>query len=127
MYYSGWASQNNGLFDVIAPLWGDLHCTAYGGCPAGDGDGHSFIITGDHPSHGKVWAALAYDYAGDSGSAVADLFNLSEVELFNDGRGDIYGSALIRVSSVPIPATAWLFGSGLLGLVGVARRKKAAQ
>jgi len=30
------------------------------------------------------------------------------------------------VSSVPIPAAAWLFGSGLLGLVGMARRKRAA-
>ena len=29
------------------------------------------------------------------------------------------------LSSVPIPAAVWLFGSGLLGLVGVARRKKA--
>ena len=28
-------------------------------------------------------------------------------------------------SIVPIPAAAWLFGSGLLGLVGMARRKKA--
>ena len=27
------------------------------------------------------------------------------------------------VSSVPVPAAAWLFGSGLLGLIGVARRK----
>ncbi|MDT8282265.1 MAG: VPLPA-CTERM sorting domain-containing protein [Gammaproteobacteria bacterium] len=27
---------------------------------------------------------------------------------------------------VPVPAAVWLFGSGLLGLVGVARRKKAA-
>ena len=27
---------------------------------------------------------------------------------------------------VPVPAAAWLFGSGLLGLVGMARRKKAA-
>lgn len=26
---------------------------------------------------------------------------------------------------VPVPATVWLFGSGLLGLVGVARRKRA--
>jgi len=30
------------------------------------------------------------------------------------------------VSSVPIPAAAWLFCSGLLGLVGMARRKKVA-
>ena len=28
-------------------------------------------------------------------------------------------------SAVPVPAAVWLFGSGLLGLVGVARRKKA--
>jgi len=29
-------------------------------------------------------------------------------------------------TAVPVPAAVWLFGSGLLGLVGVARRKKAA-
>jgi uncharacterized membrane protein len=29
-------------------------------------------------------------------------------------------------SVVPIPAAAWLFGSGLLGMIGMARRKKAA-
>jgi hypothetical protein len=29
------------------------------------------------------------------------------------------------VSSVPIPAAVWLFGSGLIGLIGIARRKKA--
>jgi hypothetical protein len=31
-----------------------------------------------------------------------------------------------KISAVPIPAAVWLFGSGLLGLVGIARRKKAA-
>ena len=30
------------------------------------------------------------------------------------------------VAPVPVPAAVWLFGSGLLGLVGVARRKKSA-
>jgi hypothetical protein len=30
-----------------------------------------------------------------------------------------------NVSAVPVPAAVWLFGSGLLGLVGMARRKKA--
>lgn len=29
------------------------------------------------------------------------------------------------VSTVPVPAAVWLFGSGLIGLVGLARRKKA--
>jgi hypothetical protein len=28
------------------------------------------------------------------------------------------------VATVPLPATAWLFGSGLLGLVGVARARR---
>jgi len=31
----------------------------------------------------------------------------------------------VSASAVPVPAAVWLFGSGLLGLVGVARRKKA--
>jgi hypothetical protein len=30
------------------------------------------------------------------------------------------------LTSVPIPTAAWLFGSGLLGLAGIARRKKMA-
>ena len=29
------------------------------------------------------------------------------------------------VSAIPVPAAVWLFGSGLIGLVGLARRKKA--
>jgi hypothetical protein len=28
------------------------------------------------------------------------------------------------IQAVPVPAAAWLFGSGLLGLAGIARRKK---
>jgi len=30
------------------------------------------------------------------------------------------------ISAVPVPAAVWLFGSGMIGLVGVARRRKAA-
>ena len=44
---------------------------------------------------------------------------------------DIGGSALaidlVAVgppSEIPVPAAVWLFGSGLLGLIGIARRKK---
>ncbi|VAW14734.1 hypothetical protein MNBD_BACTEROID05-118 [hydrothermal vent metagenome] len=38
-----------------------------------------------------------------------------------------YGDALLTITdtnTVPIPAAVWLFGSGLIGLVGFARRKK---
>jgi len=31
-----------------------------------------------------------------------------------------------NVSAVPVPAAVWLFGSGLLGLAGLARRRKVA-
>ncbi|VAX13070.1 hypothetical protein MNBD_GAMMA24-361 [hydrothermal vent metagenome] len=31
-----------------------------------------------------------------------------------------------EVQAVPVPAAVWLFGTGLLGLVGMAKRKKAA-
>ena len=31
----------------------------------------------------------------------------------------------IYISAIPVPATVWLFGSGLIGLVGIARRRKA--
>ena len=31
-----------------------------------------------------------------------------------------------KPSAVPVPAAVWLFGSGLLGLLGISRRKKAA-
>lgn len=35
-------------------------------------------------------------------------------------------NGLVNVQAVPVPAAVWLFASGLLGLVGVARRKGAA-
>ncbi|MGB5439622.1 MAG: VPLPA-CTERM sorting domain-containing protein [Gammaproteobacteria bacterium] len=31
----------------------------------------------------------------------------------------------LETGAIPLPAAAWLFGSGLLGLIGMARRKKA--
>lgn len=36
------------------------------------------------------------------------------------------GSVGLIVNPIPVPPAVWLFGSGLLGLVGIARRKKTA-
>jgi len=41
----------------------------------------------------------------------------------NEIRSD-FGSHLVRISTVPIPAVVWLFGSGLIALVGFTKRKK---
>jgi len=42
-----------------------------------------------------------------------------------DWNGDDGLDLGIRISAVPIPAAAWLFGSGLLGLIGVARKRQS--
>lgn len=45
----------------------------------------------------------------------------------DDNFGSIYGNwdgASYSVSAVPVPAAAWLFGSGLIALAGFVRRKK---
>lgn len=39
--------------------------------------------------------------------------------------GNIYDSQFVAINEVPLPAAAWLFGSALMGLIGVARRQKA--
>jgi hypothetical protein len=38
---------------------------------------------------------------------------------------DIDAIAAISTAVIPIPAAVWLFGSGLIGLIGLARRKKS--
>jgi hypothetical protein len=37
---------------------------------------------------------------------------------------EVLGIAGISASTVPVPAAVWLFGSGLIGLVGIARRRR---
>jgi len=44
------------------------------------------------------------------------------VQGFADGGSE---SFVNNVTVVPIPAAIWLFGTGLIGLIGIARRKKA--
>jgi hypothetical protein len=59
-------------------------------------------------------------------SSLIDL-NTSFFECCGNGFKDqpfISGSISPVVSSIPVPAAVWLFGSGLLGVVGLARRKK---
>jgi hypothetical protein len=62
-----------------------------------------------------------YQLDGTITPAGGDLLTLT----VQTGNNSIYSIDLVTASStvVPVPAAVWLFGSGLLGLVGVARRK----
>jgi len=53
------------------------------------------------------------------------LKNVSSVTITGTPGGGYYGMDNLNITpaAVPVPAAAWLFGSGLLGLIGVARRK----
>ena len=113
--YTGSSVVNNGLFGIVAPLWGDL-----------SGSGYSFVITADagplHPTFGST-RVVAYMDAVDM---TTDFFDNTYTSYVDSFASAAYGSALVRTAAVPVPAAAWLFGSGLLGLVAMARRKQAA-
>lgn len=106
-----------------------------------DIDGDVFIIEDQNP--GDVW--LAHDVDGDGMAESVDLFvglgefgseptgfifdpftggYLISIQHPSDGNDAIW-SITQEASVVPIPAAAWLFGSAVLGLVGVSRRKRA--
>ena len=70
-------------------------------------------------SNGSLISSIGdFDLSGLGGLTSLTLTGASLTTLFS-----LNG---LTVSSVPVPAAAWLFGSGLLGLSGFARRRKRA-
>jgi hypothetical protein len=106
----------------------------------------TYSTTGGAPgdSGGSMWL----DYGGGEVVAGINSFIFDENDLLNPpgtpdwnngywtvGTSTAYyedwitsyvPTAMFGSSPVPIPSAVWLFGSGLLGLIGIARRKKAA-
>jgi hypothetical protein len=62
-------------------------------------------------------------YLGGGGCTENESLYLSLLESVLTGEKNIK-TVGVSVATVPLPAAAWLFGSGLLGLIGLARRKK---
>lgn len=78
------------------------------------------------PAYGVVLGLIPFGVHTelDSGLSVPqdDIYN-NPVQTFFSGLGE--QSARFSAAVVPLPAAFWLFGTGLLSLIGIARRKKA--
>jgi len=93
------------------------------------------------PADGNIWPGIFFDIdfgtepaTGNFTIATINLTALAEGSsnlvvlnsFFADTSVELFPTLIdgtVNVSAVPIPAAVWLFGSGLLGLIGVARRK----
>ena len=90
-------------------------------------DGNTITLLGDnHFVLGMNWGL---GYFPDDGNPIA-ISSPDTYLITFDGvalpERLVDGSTLVvDVKVVPVPAAVWLFGSGLIGLVGVARRKRA--
>ena len=69
-------------------------------------------------------SSAAFYLEADSDTSPADAtFNAA---IFTEGTASLAANGTLTLSAVPLPAAVWLFGSGLLGLAGVARRRLTA-
>lgn len=86
---------------------------------------------------GEELYLIALGFSDQNGDTIHDESLVTSLDTLNDfyfkglelyfsdagGFPEVYGS--FDIAPVPIPAAAWLFGSGLLGLIGIARIKKS--
>jgi hypothetical protein len=79
------------------------------------------------------WVELFRGAANNSWSSESFLLDLAEDESevwiafwLDNGNHDIgkFDNVVVMADPIPVPPAVWLFGSGLLGLLGVARRKQ---
>lgn len=95
-------------------------------------------LTGMNPDHldppgSTIFGAPTFDYnSKGSGPKTIDLLDetgnallfAAKADPGSSGDNDYFKiSSLTYTTVVPVPAAIWLFSSGLLGLIGIARRK----
>lgn len=112
---------------VIGDSGGQVFFTQLGADWLAEVNGNSMVLEDDNLfTLGMTWDGGATYYADWDTSKVGDdswLIVFAE-GASGPGPGGQKGNTLgVDLNPIPVPAAVWLFGSGLLGLVGVARRR----
>ena len=124
-----------GFFGPVATYTQQTDSEGQGPFPGVTGDLTGSALTLDLSSWTAWWNGTDFNQGGAANSAVtttttgAGAFSATWSATVVGGAfdGQVGSWTLTGVATpVPVPAAAWLFGSGLIGLVGVARRRRAA-
>lgn len=90
-----------------------------------DGTGPLNTLLGSW-ANGSSGASYLFQARNTVSGLPADYHVQFSLSYINDGSLDPSDRLSVTVSSVPVPAAVWFFGSGLLGVLGLARRGKTA-
>lgn len=86
----------------------------------------AYLLTPQDGGEASDWTLMEVSGIAPDNTASAQILLLHILTDGTPNTGAIFwDNASLEVSQVPVPAAVWLFGSGLLGLVGVARRRKS--
>ena len=113
-YSIGDSSENNELAFLNSLLGSLTPPKSVNQVGTNSGSGSAFTTSAEYFSiKQQTWTAY---FKNTSGGSITVEFNPVEFSHYTE-----YGN---QVTSVPIPAAAWLFGSSLLGMIGIGFRRK---
>jgi len=123
--------DGDGIVDVGEPGLPDITVNVCGVADiSGDADCSSILSTfsdenGNYFLQTNFFSANGYFVSVDTSTVPTGYIATTLTSRFYDNSISVINTADFGFQAVPVPAAVWLFGSGLLGLVGAARRKRA--